>query len=52
MLVKSARFTPVGGIFNAKADIYVELIVDGSPSRRTEIARRTWTPVWNETFDT
>ena len=49
--IKCARFTPNGGLFNTKADIYVEMIIDGSPSRKTEIARKTWTPAWNENFD-
>ena len=49
--IKCARFTPNGGLFNTKGDIYVEMIIDGSPSRKTEIAKKTWTPVWNENFD-
>ena len=49
--VKSARFTPSGGLFNSKADIYVELSVDGAPSRKTEISKKTWQPEWNEDFD-
>lgn len=49
--IKGARFTPSGGIFNTKGDIYVEMIVDGNPARRTEIVRKTWTPFWNENFD-
>ncbi|CAF0806628.1 unnamed protein product [Brachionus calyciflorus] len=49
--IKGARFTPSGGLFNSKADIYAEMIIDGNPSRKTELARRTWTPVWNEYFD-
>lgn len=49
--IKAARFTPTGGIFNSKADIYIEMIVDGTPSRKTEIARKTWSPEWNEDFD-
>jgi Ca2+-dependent lipid-binding protein len=49
--VKCARFTPVGGFFNNKADIYAEMIIDGNPSRKTEIIRKTWSPVWNENFD-
>ena len=50
-IVKSANFIPSGGIFNAKGDIYVEMIIDGTPSRKTEIAHKTWSPEWNETFD-
>jgi Ca2+-dependent lipid-binding protein len=49
--IKGARFTPNGGIFNTKGDIYVEMIIDGHPSRKTEIARKTWSPVWDEKFD-
>ncbi len=49
--VKGAKFTPHGGIFNTKADIYAEVIIDGNPSRKTEIARKTWSPEWNENFD-
>ena len=49
--IKCARFTPNGGIFNTKGDIYVEMIIDGHPSRKTEIARKTWSPVWDEKFD-
>jgi atrophin-1 interacting protein 5 (WW domain-containing E3 ubiquitin protein ligase 1) len=41
----------MGGIFNQKADLYAEIITDGNPSRKTEIARKTWTPQWNENFD-
>jgi hypothetical protein len=49
--IKCARFTPSGGLLNAKGDIYVEMIIDGNPSRKTEIAKKTWSPVWNENFD-
>jgi hypothetical protein len=49
--VKSANFVPAGGIFNTKGDIYVEMIIDGTPSRKTEIVHKTWSPEWNETFD-
>jgi len=49
--IKCARFTPNGGLFNTKGDIYVEMIIDGNPSRKTEIAKKTWSPVWNENFD-
>lgn len=49
--IKGARFTPNGGLFNSKADIYAEMIIDGNPSRKTEIIRKTWAPVWNENFD-
>ena len=51
ILVISANIVPVGGIFNSKGDIYVEMIIDGAPSRKTEIAPKTWEPKWNETFD-
>ena len=51
ILVKQARFPPNGGFFNTKADIYAEMVVDGNPSRKTEIIRKTWMPVWNEVFD-
>lgn len=27
------------------------MIIDGNPSRKTEIIRKTWTPSWNENFD-
>lgn len=27
------------------------MMVDGNPSRKTEIIRKTWTPSWNENFD-
>jgi hypothetical protein len=50
-LVKSARFIPTGRLFNTKGDIYVEMIIDGNPARKTEIMRKTWTPQWNENFD-
>lgn len=49
--IKCARLTPHGGLFNNKADLYAEIITDGSPSRKTEIARKTWSPQWNENFD-
>ncbi|RNA00531.1 E3 ubiquitin- ligase Su(dx)-like isoform X1 [Brachionus plicatilis] len=49
--IKNAKFTPSGRLFNSKADIYAEMIIDGNPSRKTEIAKRTWTPMWNEYFD-
>ena len=41
----------MGGFFNNKADIYAEMIIDGNPSRKTEIIRKTWAPNWNENFD-
>lgn len=49
--IKSAKLTPMGGLFNQKADLYAEIITDGNPSRKTEIARKSWSPQWNENFD-
>lgn len=49
--VKNARFTPSGGIFNQKADIYIEMIIDEQPPRKSAIAKKTWSPEWNEIFD-
>lgn len=49
--IKCAKLTPMGGLFNQKADLYAEIITDGNPSRKTEIARKTWSPLWNENFD-
>ena len=49
--IKCARFTPNGGLFNTKADIYAEMIIDGNPSRKTEIIKKTWSPTWDEKFD-
>lgn len=51
ILVKNAKFTPSGRLFNTKANIYAEMIIDGNPSRKTEIVKKTWSPVWNEYFD-
>ena len=34
----------------SKGDPYVELVVDGQPPRKTDIARKTWEPKWNEDF--
>ena len=33
-----------------KSDHYAELIVDGEPPRKTEIARKTQEPKWDELF--
>ncbi len=49
--IKCARLTPLSGIFNNKAALYAEIITDGNPSRKTEIARKSWSPQWNENFD-
>lgn len=38
-------------IIIAKGDPYVKLVVDGKqPSKKTEAARKTWEPVWDEEF--
>jgi len=38
-------------IFLAKGDPYVKLVVDGKqPSKKTEAARKTWEPFWDEEF--
>ncbi|XP_066933998.1 E3 ubiquitin-protein ligase wwp-1-like [Clytia hemisphaerica] len=39
-----------GGIFSGKSDHYAELVVDGEPPRKTEIARKTQEPKWDELF--
>jgi len=38
-------------IIIAKGDPYVKLVVDGKqPSKKTDAARKTWEPVWDEEF--
>ena len=48
--VQSSKLTSVGGLFSSKPDPYLELIVDSQPPRKTEIAKKTTTPKWDEHF--
>ena len=48
--VSNAKLTVSGGLFSSKADPYLQLSVDGQPPRKTEVAKKTWNPAWNEHF--
>lgn len=48
--IESAKLTSVGGLFSAKPDPYLELVVDGQPPRKTEVLRKTANPKWDESF--
>lgn len=48
--IQSAKLTSTGGLFSSKPDPYLELIVDGQPPRKTEVARKTTSPKWDEHF--
>ncbi|GFO43496.1 nedd4-like e3 ubiquitin-protein ligase wwp1 [Plakobranchus ocellatus] len=48
--VSSAKLTGGGGLFTSKPDPYLELSVDGQPPRKTDVARKTTTPKWDEHF--
>ncbi|VDK47380.1 unnamed protein product [Anisakis simplex] len=44
----SAKLQSVGGIFSKPPDVYVELSVDRSPSKKTAVKKKTSTPQWDE----
>lgn len=46
--VISAKLNGAGGIFNKPRDVYVELIVDSSSSKKTPVRKKTNTPQWDE----
>ncbi|KAK7504720.1 hypothetical protein BaRGS_00004206 [Batillaria attramentaria] len=48
--IESAKLTAFGGLFSAKPDPYLELIVDGQPPRKTEVIRKSTNPKWDESF--
>ncbi|XP_074644434.1 E3 ubiquitin-protein ligase Su(dx)-like [Tubulanus polymorphus] len=48
--ISSAKLQSAGGIFNSKADPYLEMSVDSNPPRKTEVIKKTWNPQWNEPF--
>lgn len=37
-------------LFLAKGDPYAKVVVDSQPPKKTEPARKTWEPIWNESF--
>uniref|UniRef100_A0A915B110 E3 ubiquitin-protein ligase n=1 Tax=Parascaris univalens TaxID=6257 RepID=A0A915B110_PARUN len=44
----SAKLQGVGGLFSKPPDVYVELVVDCSPSKKTAVKKKTSTPQWDE----
>lgn len=47
--VIAAKLHGVGGLFRPP-DVYVELVVDSLPSKKTAVKKRTTSPVWDEQF--
>lgn len=49
LTINNAKLKETGGIFT-KGDPFAEVIVDNAPARKTELAKGTWEPVWNQKF--
>lgn len=49
-VVTTAEITNTAALFSSKPDAYVELTLDGQAARRTEIAKKTCSPKWDDVF--
>lgn len=49
-VVTTAEITNTAALFSSKPDAYVELTLDGQTARKTEIAKKTCSPKWDEIF--
>ena len=48
--VQSAKFSSSGGLFSGNPDTFLELTVDQTPPRRTEVYKKSTNPKWDEHF--
>ncbi|VDD88272.1 unnamed protein product [Enterobius vermicularis] len=46
--IASARLPSTGGLFSKPPDVYVELIVDSQPPKKTAVKKKTSNPQWDE----
>ncbi|XP_013380651.1 E3 ubiquitin-protein ligase Su(dx) isoform X2 [Lingula anatina] len=48
--IAKADLQSAGGLFSSKPDPYLELSIDGTPPRKTEVLKKTSNPTWDEHF--
>lgn len=48
--VQSAKITASSGLLSSKPDTFVEISVDSQPPRKTDVAKKTSAPKWEEDF--
>ncbi|XP_060561739.1 NEDD4-like E3 ubiquitin-protein ligase WWP1 [Ruditapes philippinarum] len=49
--VQSAKLSSSGGLYSGNPDTFLELTVDQSPARKTEVCKKTTNPKWDEHFN-